>query len=238
MRWTIYHKPETGSTNADARAGSPGDVHVADFQTAGRGRLDHRWLAPPGVNLMFSAVLDVAGHDPSEIATLPLVVGLAVVRALQPLLEKSRAKLTLKWPNDVLAGGLKLAGILCELCDEKVVAGVGVNVNQTSFAPEISDRATSLALLTGRTFDRRMVLDKVLAELAGLHTRWSESGFSSIHSEIAGIDHLAGRMVSIWQTDADPEPVAGICGGIQADGTLIVGSTRIYAGEAHVCRDA
>lgn len=233
--WRIVWKNETGSTNADARAGSSGDVHVADFQTAGRGRLDHRWLAPAGVNLMFSAVLDVAGHEPSEIATLPLVAGLAVVRTLQPLLEKSCAKLTLKWPNDVLADGRKLAGILCELCDDRVVAGVGINVNQTSFAPEIADRATSLALLTGNVFERHEVLDKMLAELGRLHARWSETGFAAIHPELAAIDHLSGQMVSILQTDTDPTPVTGLCGGIQQDGTLLVGATRIYAGEAHVC---
>ena len=234
--WRICWKNETGSTNADARTGSPGDVLVADFQTAGRGRLDHRWLAPAGINLMFSAVLDVAGHEPADIATLPLVAGLAVVMALQPLLEKSSAKLTLKWPNDVLADGRKLAGILCELCDDRVVAGVGVNVNQTSFAPEIADRATSLALLSGKIFDRHEVLDKMLAALDGLHARWSKTGFAAIHPELAAIDHLSGRMVSVLQTDSDPMPVTGLCGGIQQDGTLLVGSTRIYAGEAHVCR--
>ena len=210
-------------------------MHVADFQTAGRGRLDHRWLAPAGVNLMFSAVLDVAGHEPSDIATLPLVVGLAVVRTLQPLLEKSRAKLTLKWPNDVLADGRKIAGILCELCDYRVVAGVGVNVNQTSFAPEITDRATSLALLSGKTFDRHEVLDMMLAELGRLHALWSKKGFAAIHPELTAIDHLSGQMVSVLQTDSDPMPVTGLCGGIQPDGTLLVGNTRIYAGEAHVC---
>ena len=234
MRWTIYHKSEPVSTNAAARTGRPGEAFVADFQSAGRGRLDHRWLAPAGVNLMFSAVLDVTGREPAEVATLPLVVGLATVRALQPLLEKEQARLTLKWPNDVIAGERKLAGILCERSDDKVVAGVGVNVNQTSFAPEIVDRATSLALLAGKAFDRHAVLDAILAELAAFHVRWREAGFAAIHPEFAAIDHLAGRIVSVLQTDSDPMPVTGLCGGIQPDGTLLVGSTRIYAGEAHV----
>ena len=67
MDWTIHHKATTISTNADARDGMPGEVYVADFQSAGRGRLDHKWIAPPGVNLMFSVMLDVAGHAPDEI---------------------------------------------------------------------------------------------------------------------------------------------------------------------------
>ncbi len=230
--WRIHWKEETGSTNADARTGRPGEAFVADFQSAGRGRLDHRWLAPAGVNLMFSAVLDVTGREPAEVATLPLVVGLATVRALQPLL--AQARLTLKWPNDVLAGERKLAGILCERSDDKVVAGVGVNVNQTSFAPEIADRATSLALLAGKSVDRHAVLDAILAELGAFHVRWREAGFAAIHPEFTAIDHLSGRIVSVLQTDSDPMPVTGLCGGIQPDGTLLVGSTRIYAGEAHV----
>ena len=84
----IHHKPETASTNIDARAGRHGDVFTADFQTAGRGRLDHKWLSAPGENLMLSAVLDVGDCPPDRVATLPLVVGLAVIEGLSPLLPK------------------------------------------------------------------------------------------------------------------------------------------------------
>ena len=88
MDWMIHHKPETASTNLDARAGRHGDVFTADFQTAGRGRLDHKWLSTPGENLMLSAVLDVGDCPPDRVATLPLVVGLAVIEGLSPLLPK------------------------------------------------------------------------------------------------------------------------------------------------------
>ena len=79
MTWRIHHRDVTASTNLDARAGFPGDVFTADEQTAGRGRLDHAWHSAPGANLMFSAVLDVSGLAPDAVATLPLVVGLAVL---------------------------------------------------------------------------------------------------------------------------------------------------------------
>ena len=69
MDWRIHRKDTTASTNLDARFGLHGDVYLADFQTAGRGRLDHRWIAPAGVNLTFSAVMDVSGRPPDEIAT-------------------------------------------------------------------------------------------------------------------------------------------------------------------------
>jgi biotin-(acetyl-CoA carboxylase) ligase len=75
----------------------------------------------------------------------------------------------------------------------------------------------------------------MLAELGRHHVRWSEKGFAAIYPELTDIDHLSGQMVSVLQTDSDPMPVTGLCGGIQPDGTLLVGATRIYAGEAHVC---
>ncbi len=234
--WRTYWKATTESTNVDARVGRPGDVFVADFQTAGRGRLDHRWLAPPGANLMFSVVLDVAGREPAEVATLPLAVGLAVTQAIAslPSWQASPPRLTVKWPNDVLAKGRKLAGILCERNGDAVIAGVGLNVNQTEFAPEISARAVSLAQLAGRPFDRAAVLEAVLKSLATVHARWRADGFAALHAELAAMDHLAGREVSILQTDTDSAPVTGPCGGIQSDGSLLVGAVRIYAGEAHV----
>ena len=85
MNWRIHHRPITESTNLDARTGVPGDVFTADEQTAGRGRLDHKWLSAPGENLMCSIVLDVAGLDPAAVSTLPLVVGLAVLQSLSSL---------------------------------------------------------------------------------------------------------------------------------------------------------
>ena len=81
-KWRVHHKSETESTNLDARAGKHRDVFTADHQTAGRGRLDHKWLSPPGTNLMMSVVLSVEGLEPEQVATLPLVVGLAVVKAV------------------------------------------------------------------------------------------------------------------------------------------------------------
>ncbi len=236
--WRIYWKSATGSTNVDAREGTHGDVYVADFQTSGRGRLDHRWLAPAGVNLTFSAVLDVSGLPPEEVATMPLVAGLAVARTVDHILEGCPARLTVKWPNDVLVDGRKLAGILCERNGDSAIIGIGVNVNQTSFPPEIADKAISLAAAMGRRFERDEVLERILDELSNLYLLWRKDGFAALSADISGFDHLRGRMVSVLQTDTDPRPVTGLCGGIQSDGTLLVGTTRIYAGEAHVMQQA
>ena len=231
MTWRIHRKAVTASTNLDARAGRPGDVFTADEQTAGRGRLDHAWHSAPGENLMFSAVLDVSGLAPDAVATLPLVVGLAVLRALAPL---APSPFTVKWPNDVFARGRKIAGILCERTGDAVIAGVGVNVNQTGFPPEIDARATSIARETGRRYVVSEVLDCVLRELDGLVSNWRCDGFASLAPAFAPVDALKGRYVRVFAVDGDREPVEGVCGGIMPDGTLDVGGVPVYAGEAHV----
>lgn len=243
MIWRLHHRDETESTNLDARAGGHGDVYTADFQTAGRGRLDHRWLSPPGANLMMSAVLSVESLSPEQIVTFPLVAGLSVCEGLAPLDTR------LKWPNDVLIGGRKLAGILCERTGDRIIVGIGVNVNQTELAPEIADRATSLALLrqsVPASLPTRLasecsvavqaVRDAVLARLGANYDEWLTRGFAALYSRIAARDVLKGRSLSVRQTDDDTKPICGISGGILSDGSLDVGGVRVYAGEAHVER--
>ena len=228
---TLHRLEETRSTNLEARAGRPGEVWTAEYQSAGRGRLDHRWTSPKGENLMFSAVLDASGRPPEEIATLPLVTGLAVLKALGNFVP---VPLALKWPNDVLADGRKLCGILCELCGQNVIAGVGINVNETAFPAALRDRATSLALLKGAPLDREKVLAAVLESVFALTDRWRREGFAALHPEFAACDALKGRSVAVLRTDADAHPLSGLCGGIAPDGSLLVAGERVYAGEAHV----
>ena len=233
MGFRFYRKETTASTNADARAGRPGDVFVAEFQTAGRGRLDHEWHAARGENLTFSVVLDAADASPAEVATLPLVVGLAVARAVEAFLGNS-SQVAVKWPNDVLVGGKKICGILCERNGDAVIAGVGLNVNQTDFPAEIAARATSLRVVAGSPFDREGVLNGVVAEIDDMHSRWLRGGFAALRGGFAALDFLKGRTVSVFATDGDSAPVEGLCGGVQDDGSLLVGDVKVYAGEAHV----
>ena len=233
MEFRFHRKETTASTNADAREGRPGDVFVAEFQTAGRGRLDHEWHAARGENLTFSAVLDAADASPAEVATLPLVVGLAVARYVSSLLGGA-ADVSVKWPNDVLVGGRKICGILCERNGDAVIAGVGLNVNQTDFPAEIAARATSLRFVAGSPFDRDGVLNGVVTEIGDMHSRWLRGGFAALCGAFAAFDVLKGREVAVLATDGDAAPIKGLCGGVQEDGSLLVGETRVYAGEAHV----
>ena len=232
--WTVHHKAVTESTNLDARDGKPGDVFTADEQTAGRGRLDHTWISEPGKNLMASVVLDVGGIAPQEVATLPLVVGLAAATATSLLLLRQT---WIKWPNDVLIYGRKLAGILCERHGDNVIAGVGINVNQKVFAPEIALRATSLYQIDNTERPLEMVLRAFLKTLAPFYDSWRQDGFAAIHPLVTTCDALKGKRVSVRQTDTDDAPISGLCGGIQRDGTLLVGDTPVFAGEAHVVSD-
>ena len=251
IRWQIHQKAETASTNLDARAGGHGDVFVADFQTAGRGRLDHKWLSPPGANLMMSAVLSVAGLSCEAVSTFPLVVGLTVVRAVRGLLPAEVARtVLLKWPNDVLVGGRKVAGILCERDGERVIVGIGVNVKQREFPQEIAKKAISLGSVPGfpagaapsssgsvplvRSGAVPLVRDAVLAALGDSYADWRERGFAAIYPQVCAVDFLRGQALAVRQTDEDAQPVRGICRGIQSDGSLLVGDIRVYAGEAHV----
>ena len=227
LRWSIHAKRETESTNLDARAGTHRDVFTADYQTAGRGRLDHQWLSPAGTNLMMSVVLSVADLAPDHVSTLPLVAGLAVAKALA-------ADCRLKWPNDILVNGKKMAGILCERSGDNVIVGIGVNVRQCMWPNELQGRATSLLQETGKQWKVAQVRNAVLGQLGKWYGIWCEKGFAAVHPEIAAADCLKGREISVSQTDADATPVVGICGGIQLDGSLDVGGVKIYAGEAHV----
>ena len=141
--WTVRHVAETGSTNADLladlAAGLVGDrsVLVTDHQTAGRGRLDRRWDAPPGTNLLVSIAL---APVPSVAADATHRVGLAALSAVRDV--RPDAQVALKWPNDLLVDDRKLAGILAQRSSTRdaVVVGLGLNV---SWAPDGAARLGS-----------------------------------------------------------------------------------------------
>lgn len=212
--WKIHHKKETASTNLDARTGRHGDVFTADYQTAGRGRLDHKWESPRGKNIIMSVVLSVENLPPEEVATLPLVVGYAVAEA---------AGGVVKWPNDVYLSGRKAAGILCERKDDLVIVGIGVNVGEVPSA--FVDRAIAVPSLT---------IEAILASLERAYLLWCAQGFAAIYPKLKAVDFLSGKTLSVRQTDDDACPVRGVCDGICSDGSLSVGGVKVYAGEAHV----
>lgn len=147
-----------------------GAVAVADEQTAGRGRLGRDWVAPPGSSVLASIALrpDV---PTAKLAELSLVAGRACARALA---EVAGVTAEVKWPNDVLVGGRKVAGILAEAREGRVVLGIGVNVFQT--ADQLPGRAqypaTSLLIETGRRISRPALLASLLDHLEREYDAW------------------------------------------------------------------
>jgi BirA family biotin operon repressor/biotin-[acetyl-CoA-carboxylase] ligase len=165
--------PQTGSTNVDlleaAQAGAAeGLVLVAEEQTAGRGRLGRSWSAPPGAGLIFSVLLRPSEVPPTRLGWLPLLTGVTVATAVR---DQAGLPASLKWPNDVLVGERKLAGILAEAHGDAVVVGVGLNVT-LSRAELPVPAATSLLLEDAASTDRAALLAAILAELAHRYQAW------------------------------------------------------------------
>ena len=168
----VRHHPRVGSTNDVAallaERGAPhGTVVVADEQTAGRGRHGNSWSSPPGAGLYASALLRVESPP-----VLTLAAGVAVAEALA---RAAGLDALLEWPNDVVAAGggrrRKVAGILAEASTvghrvDRVVLGIGINLRDGAWPPEVASRAGSVEGLTGRRVDPAALLVEVLAALA------------------------------------------------------------------------
>lgn len=239
---------ETASTNAclaeAAALGAPeGAVIHAESQTAGRGRQGRRWVSPRGKGLCLSALFRPQ-MEPAAAATFPLMAGCAIAEALQPWLGGEKAML--KWPNDVMACGRKLCGVLCEMktrddgkAIDHIVAGVGINVNllPSDLDAATAPVATSLAIATGATFGREEILAAVLLSIEDAYFIWRREGLAPFLGRIAWRDALAGRVVRV---DRGKGPAAeGVADGISPDGSLRLrlpggGVERVFSGDAHV----
>jgi BirA family biotin operon repressor/biotin-[acetyl-CoA-carboxylase] ligase len=235
--WTdIVVTSQTGSTNADvaaaARAGAPeGTVHTTDLQTAGRGRLDRSWESPAGSGIIVSVLLRPDAVPAARWVWLPLLVGLAVDATVQECGVGSG----LKWPNDVLVDGRKLAGILLERVDTPLGAAavVGVGLNVTLRREELPvDTATSLALEGATETDRTIVLRSYLRNLEALYRAWRASG----GDPEAGIrESYVRRCVTLGTrvrvSLPNDEIFEGQATGVDDLGRLLVDGTPISAGD-------
>lgn len=204
-----------------------GAVAVCDEQTAGRGRRGRTWLAPAGTSVLCSLLLrPPAAREPAQLA---LVGGLAGARVVERATGRAAA---LKWPNDVLVDGHKVAGILAEARGEAVILGVGINVSQSAAELPSGTRTPAASLVTlGASSERASVLVDLLASLEELYDRWRDEGLAPVRDELAARDALRGRSVRIGA-------VAGIAAGIEPDGRLAVdtrsGRVIVAGGEASV----
>lgn len=228
---------ETGSTNADlaalAREGeAPGLVLAAESQTAGRGRLGRAWTAPPRSGLSFS-VLFPPEDDLARLGWMPLLAGVAVVSALRGFTEIEGSvpgrmrEAVLKWPNDVLIGDRKLAGILAERTEGGVVVGIGLNVSLREDELPVP-AATSLAL-EGAPTDRDPVLRAVLRELGRWHTELSGEGVAALREPYKALCSTLGRQVRVELPGG--KTLTGEARDVDEDGRLLVNAPD---GEHHL----
>lgn len=225
---------------AKAREGHPeGTTILAMAQTSGRGRLGRSWLSEPGQGVWMTTILRPPKERAATFSELSLVVGIAVCKAVQAM---GVTEARLKWPNDVLVGDKKLAGILLESDDGVVLAGIGLNLTKAADRTLPADIAPIYTGLLDHTtpdaWSMRDVADDLTRELGTWYDVWKADGFSKLTETYAALDALKDSDVRVAATDGTQ--VAGKARGVNAKGELRVetdaGMTEVRAGEVERVR--
>ena len=226
------HRSLPSTMDAAAALAHDGAAHgvvvVAEEQTAGRGRRGTQWASPPGAGIYFSFVARPRASSTTSLITLAAGVGVR-----DGVLAATGLSADLKWPNDLIVGKRKLAGILAEglaigAPGQAVIIGVGINVLTAAYPPDVAARATSLEGELGRSVDRDEVLESVL---------------ESLWARLAALEQSPSDILQAWRA-ASPTAVGtrlewesrhGVTAGIDDNGALLVktstGTERIIAGE-------
>lgn len=229
-----WHDSVSSTMNLASARASEGAAHGlvvgADEQTAGRGRRGHEWSSPEGAGLYFSFVARPAHRPDAPLSLLTLAAGVAVRAGIR---DATGLAADLKWPNDVLVGKRKLAGILAEglavgTADQAVIVGVGLNIRASAYPPDVAARATSIEGELGRGVDRGAVLAAVLAALCDHLTVLERSPSDILQAWRAASSSASGTRVE-W------DGRNGTTAGIDDSGALLVrtatGIERVIAGE-------
>ena len=235
---------EVTSTNDVARElaeeeAAHGEVVVAERQTAGRGRRGRQWVSPPGRNLHLSAVLRPE-LPPQRAPEITLVASVALCEAVR----QAGVEAGIKWPNDLLASGRKLAGILTEMASEPdrvswVVVGMGVNLNARpeDFPPELRQEATSVAIERGQPAPRALFAAALLKSLEEWLDRHADGGFAPVREAWRARSVTLGREVRV---STEGREVAGVAEDLDETGALLVRSgkrlERVLAGDVTLVR--
>ena len=228
---------EVTSTNDEAKrlaaeGAREGTVVIAERQTAGRGRRGRVWASPKG-NLFLSVILRPR-IEPAAAPPLAPAMGLAVALAIEDVAPLAAE---LKWPNDVLVNGRKVAGVLTEsvvsgMQLSAVIVGIGVNVG-AELPPELAEIATTLSREAVRNVRKEEVEAALLARIGDVYERFLEGGFGALQQEWADRDSLFGKPVSI--DVGGGRRVSGSAAGVDADGALLVetaaGTIEVTTGE-------
>ena len=221
---TVHFARETDSTNLWIKrlakeGASEGTLALAEFQSAGRGRLGRSWEVPEGTSVMMSILLRPK-FEPQYAPTLTLVMGMAVAKAVKSL----GFDVSIKWPNDVVVSHKKICGILTEMGvrDGKIdyaVIGVGINVNIKEFPEEMADKATSLYLESGKEFDRSQIPGLVMEAFEEYYEKFAATcDLSGLKEEYESILANYNQPVRVLAK----EPYEGVARGITDGGELSV----------------
>lgn len=215
---------QTQSTNTDALLAAQnlfgeGYVFITDHQVGGRGRLDRRWETRAGEAVTMSILLRPK-RELIDWSWISMLAGLAVFRAI----SKWVSPVSLKWPNDVLVGELKIAGILSEVSGDAVVVGIGLNVNQIELP---IDTATSLRKLTGHEFDRNLVAGSILQEFALLYQGWLVE-VAEVQTAYREACSTIGQIVQVKIAD---RTVIGVATAVDDFGRIVVNGEPFSAGD-------
>lgn len=198
-----------------AAAGCPsGAAVVAEEQTAGQGRHGHAWHSQPGAGLYVSVVLRLP-LPADSLPVLTLALGLATAETISRLTDLHP---DLRWPNDVLLGEKKTAGILVQLIDSVAIAGIGINVNHPVFPPEIAAEATSLRIASGRPHSREDLLIGLLPAIDSFSRMLVEGGRQPVLDLFARhSSYVRGKRVRVDQPGG---PLVGVTAGLDSTGFL------------------
>jgi BirA family biotin operon repressor/biotin-[acetyl-CoA-carboxylase] ligase len=221
----IAYFTEIDSTNLKAKdlaaRGAPeGTIVISEKQTKGRGRKTRNWFSPPRDGIYLSLILR-PNIAPRHAPRITLLTAVSVAETLRSLIG---LELAIKWPNDILVNGKKLAGILTEMSSEKgaidyVVVGLGLNVNTPIFPDDIKDTATSLLIETGKRFSRAELVRDYLKRHERYYEVFQSMGFEPIRERWKELTNIIGQQVTIAAIDS---AYHGEVQDIDQDGALIL----------------
>jgi len=211
----------TASTMKDAaRLAAQGEPHgttvIADEQTAGIGRNGHSWHSERGLGLYISIILRPS-LPPDSLPVLTMALGLAVQSAVK---DATGVECDLRWPNDLLFEGRKVAGIMVQATESALIGGVGINVNHSEFPEELRDVATSLRIATGREHLKDQILDRVLVNALEWTERLEQRGKQEIFAEFERrSSYVHSKPVEV---ELSGRTIEGTTAGLDANGFLRV----------------
>ncbi len=222
---TIFSFDTLNSTNTFAKSLSKeevphGTLIITEEQTAGRGRLQRNWVSPAGKNLLFSIIL-YPDFGIEKISLLPFAGSLAIADAIETITGLSS---TCKWPNDVLINGKKVCGMLLESSlgnsvQEKIILGIGLNVNQEEFSEELKFKASSLQIESGIVINRVTLLQKILEELENRYEQLSHFPAQQLLNDWRMKALLFGKKITVLESEFSFTATAI---DVNEDGSLII----------------